>query len=88
MTALVIFMVPFVAVVFLLIIKEEAWGCWDVFVVLLFISTPHHQGEQKEEGQTRSHFIIWNARREERRGGNRGKYKSRHAHSRVGLVLG
>lgn len=81
-------MMPFAAVVFLLIIKEEAWGYWDVFVVLLFISTPHHQGEQKEEGQIRSHFIIWNARREERNGRNRGKYKSCRAHSRMRLVLG
>ena len=62
------------------------WG-WDVFVVLLFISAPHHQGEQ-EEGQTRSHFIIWNASREERKGRKRGKYKSCRARSREGLVLG
>ena len=62
------------------------WG-WDVFAVLLFISAPHHQGEQ-EEGQTRSHFIILNASREERKGRKRGKYKSCRARSREGLVLG
>ena len=62
------------------------WG-WDVFAVLLFISAPHHQGEQ-EEGQTLSHFIILNASREERKGRKRGKYKSCRARSREGLVLG